>query len=96
MAMRVMRPYDDEGLIMKLPKFLRMDSIKAIKHQKITPVYCLPGDSMHLSYTDENGVTKDVMSEIVTESYLFDEAIIFAIDDENHKGLGGAFLEGKK
>lgn len=80
---------------MKLPKFLRGNSIKKLKQQKIKPISCLPGDSIWLSYTDEDGVTHDVIHETVTEHYVFDEAVIFSVDDENHRGIGGAFLEAK-
>jgi hypothetical protein len=75
-------------------KFLkRLDNI--LQHKKIPSVALRPGDSVYLSYTDVDGKIHPVMNETVSESYVFDEALVFKVDDTDYRGLGGAFLEKK-
>ena len=73
--------------------------MRILKRQRIAPINLYPGDMINLVYTDETGKRTTVMSETVTQDYYFDEAAVFALDENDKKelgvkdGLGGVFME---
>ena len=73
--------------------------MRILKREKITPTRLYPGDEINLIYTDEKGNSTIVMSDTVTEYHKFDEAAVFALDENDKKelgvkdGLGGVFME---
>ena len=73
--------------------------MRILKREKIAPIHLYPGDMINLLYTDENGQRTTVMKDVVTEYHYFDEAAVFALDENDKKelgvrdGLGGVFME---
>lgn len=68
---------------------------EVLKWEKIAPIHACPGDTIELGHYDDYGNHTVVLSETITEHYTFDEAVIWKIDDDDYRGLGGAFLECK-
>ncbi len=56
--------------------------------------YVVAGDTFRLSYTDETGVTKEVLSREITAAMEIDTAIVFEVEPGDfglESGLGGVF-----
>lgn len=81
-------------------------NFKELQRAKFKPLYAAPGDRIELSYTEtltDNRTGKIVsqektvlLSEEVTETMTFDEAVAFRGEYEDRQALGGMFLEQSK
>lgn len=72
----------------------RFKNILGRTEYKSSPIYLRPGDTIHLWYHNEGG-SREILRETVDREYTITEAIAFAIDDDDYRGIGGAFLEKK-
>ena len=68
------------------------------KREKIQPIHVRENDTISLEYTDDDGVTTEVLEERVGRDMIITEAVIFDVEpgdfgDDVKDGIGGAFLE---
>ena len=76
--------------------------MKPLLRNDILPINLLAGDSVQLEFVDEDGKSSVVSSHTVTENHHFDEAMIFALDEDEmaklgvKDGIGGVFMEKDK
>lgn len=63
-----------------------------------TKRYVEPGDTVHLYYTDANGISEHVLSADIETAMKIDRAIVFEAENEMglEKCIGGAFGKAKK
>lgn len=72
--------------------------MKIRKKEKIQPLQISENDIISLEYTDEAGVTTEVLEERVGRDMTITGAVIFDVEkgdfgDDVKDGIGGAFLE---
>ena len=66
--------------------------------EKITPIHISENDTIVLEYTDDDGVTTEVLEEKIGRNMIITEAVVFDVEkgdfgDDVKDGIGGAFLE---
>ena len=74
------------------------DRVKIRKREKIAPIHISENDTIVLEYTDDDGVTTEVLEEKIGRNMILTEAVIFDVEkgdfgDDVKDGIGGAFLE---
>lgn len=71
----------------------RIDPNRILARTDLNPhIHMRPGDSIELTLAYEDGTKEVILRETVNEEYLLTEAIAFKIDDDDYRGVGGAFL----
>jgi len=72
-----------------------MDDLKILARSKFAPIAAFPGDMVTCDYTDENGDRRELVRHEITESYVFEEAVVIEGTFEGRRSIGGLFVEGR-